>query len=171
MKSTADVIDLGSRAPAGFRTHPSNVPAEQALLGSILVNNGAYHQVSTFLRPAHFYEPVHGRIYEAMTRLIDGGHVADPLTLRAQFEHDEALRELNGEASGYLGRMARAAETIVNARDYGLEVLDLAVRRGIIQVCEQAVNRAYDCSADERGSEQVSRDQARSRPVGRGRST
>ncbi len=57
---------LEARAPAGFRTQPHNIEAEQALLGAILINNEAYHRISEFLRPEHFYEPVHGRIFEAM---------------------------------------------------------------------------------------------------------
>ncbi len=52
-----------SRTPAGFRTQPHNIEAEQALLGAVLINNEAYHRVSEYLRAEHFYEPVHGRIF------------------------------------------------------------------------------------------------------------
>ncbi|RME23625.1 MAG: hypothetical protein D6800_09595, partial [Candidatus Zixiibacteriota bacterium] len=34
--------------------------------------------VREFLEPSHFYEPVHGRIYEAILRLIDRDHTASP---------------------------------------------------------------------------------------------
>ena len=68
---------LEARAPAGFRTQPHNIEAEQALLGAILINNEAYHRVAEFLRPEHFYEPVHGRIFEAMARLVESGRLAD----------------------------------------------------------------------------------------------
>ncbi len=104
---------LEARAPVGFRTQPHNIDAEQALLGAILVNNEAYHRVADFLRPEHFYEPVHGRIFEAITRLIESARVADHVTLKVAFDEDEALRELDG--AQYLARLARAAETILNA--------------------------------------------------------
>jgi hypothetical protein len=37
-----------TRTPAGFRTQPHNIEAEQALLGAILINNEAYHRVSEY---------------------------------------------------------------------------------------------------------------------------
>ena len=98
-----------SRAPAGFRTQPHNIEAEQALLGAILINNEAYHRVAEYLRPEHFYEPVHGRIYATIVRLIERGRLADPITLKVAFEDDESLRDLDG--AQYVARLARAAES------------------------------------------------------------
>jgi replicative DNA helicase len=142
-----------SRAPAGFRTQPHNVEAEQALLGAILINNEAYHRVGEYLRPEHFYEPVHGRIYAAMMGLIERGRLADHITLKVAFEDDEALRDLDG--AQYLARLARAAESIVNADDYGRLLHDLALKRGVILVGEEMVNKAYDPSVPENGREQI----------------
>src|ERR671918_559151 len=108
---------LDARTPVGFRTQPHNIDAEQALLGAILVNNEAYHRVGEYLRPEHFYEPVHGRIFEAVTRLIEAGRIADHVTLKVAFDEDEALRELDG--AQYLARLARAVES-------GREQIELA---------------------------------------------
>jgi replicative DNA helicase len=141
------------RAPAGFRTQPHNIEAEQALLGAILINNEAYHRVSEFMRPEHFYEPVHGRIFAAMVRLIEGGRLADHLTLKVAFDEDEALRELDG--AQYLARLARAAESIINAGDYGRLLHDLGLKRGLIHVGEELVNQAYDPTMPESGREQI----------------
>ncbi|HRE20440.1 MAG TPA: DnaB-like helicase N-terminal domain-containing protein, partial [Rhabdaerophilum sp.] len=49
---------------ANLRLAPHNLEAEQALLGAILVNNEAYDRVSDFLRPEHFFEALHGRIFD-----------------------------------------------------------------------------------------------------------
>jgi replicative DNA helicase len=144
---------IESRAPAGFRTQPHNIEAEQALLGAILINNEAYHRVGEFLRPEHFYEPVHGRIFAAMVRLIESGRLADHVTLKVAFADDEALRELDG--AQYLARLARAAESIVNAEDYGRLLHDLALKRGLIHVGEEVVNKAYDATLPETGREQI----------------
>ncbi len=151
-----DVLDpptLTAAAPPGFRTQPHNIEAEQALLGAILINNEAYHRVGEFLRAEHFYEPVHGRIYATMERLITRGQLADPVTLKVAFDEDEALRELDG--AQYLARIARAAETILNAEDYGRLLHDLAIKRGLIRVGEEVVNHAFDASAQESGREQI----------------
>ena len=54
-----------------YREAPSNIEAEQALLGAILVNNKAYEKVGEFLKPEHFYDPAHQRIFRAIATLID----------------------------------------------------------------------------------------------------
>ena len=140
-------------APAAFRVQPHNIEAEQALLGAILVNNEAYHRVGEFLRAEHFFEPVHARIFECCAVRIGRGQLADPVTLKVLFEEDEALRELDG--ARYLSRLAHAAETIINAADYGHLVHDLAVKRGLIAVGEEVVNKAFDRAAEESGKEQI----------------
>ena len=116
----------GAARTAGFRTQPHNIEAEQALLGAILINNEAYHRVSDFLRPEHFYEPVHAPHLRGLTRLIEQGRLADHVTLKVAFDEDEALRELDG--AQYLARLARAAETIINAGDYGRLLHDLGAQ-------------------------------------------
>ena len=59
-----------------FREQPSNIDAEQALLGAILVNNDAFYRVSDFLTPEHFFNPGHRKIYEVASTLIKAGKVA-----------------------------------------------------------------------------------------------
>ena len=57
-----------------YRVPPHNIEAEQALLGAILVNNEAFDRIAGFLEQHHFFEPLHGRIYDALATLITGGH-------------------------------------------------------------------------------------------------
>src|SRR5271165_5416564 len=109
-------------AEPAYRTAPHNTEAEQALLGALLVNNAAYSRVSDFLLPEHFYNPVHQRIYTAVTRLIERGQIADPVTLKGYFEQDGMLAEIGGVQ--YLGRLAAAVVTIINAADYGRTIYD-----------------------------------------------
>ncbi len=56
-----------------YREAPNNIEAEQALLGAILINNDAFYRVSDFLKPPHFYDPLHRRIYELASELIRVG--------------------------------------------------------------------------------------------------
>ena len=129
-----------------FRAPPHNVEAEQALLGAILVNNEAIDRVSSFLKPTHFYDALHGRIYEAASKLILGGKRATPITLKTFFQADEPVGELS--VPQYLGRLAANATTIINAEDYGRTVYDLAIRRELIGIGEQMVNTAFDSPID-----------------------
>ena len=129
-----------------FRDAPHNLEAEQALLGAILVNNEAVDRVSSFLKPDHFFDPLHGRIFEATAQLIMGGKRATPITLKTFFQNEEPVGELS--VPQYLGRLSANATTIINAEDYGRTVYDLSVRRQLIDIGEIMVNTAYDSPID-----------------------
>ena len=65
---------------------PHNIELEQALLGALLISNASYHKVSPLVTPADFYEPLHGRLFEAIGDLIAKNSPATPLTLKPFFE-------------------------------------------------------------------------------------
>ncbi|MGH6792171.1 MAG: replicative DNA helicase [Methyloceanibacter sp.] len=136
-----------------FREPPYNLEAEQALLGAILVNNEAVDRVSSFLKPDHFFDTLHGRIYEASSKLILGGKRATPITLKTFFQAEEPVGELT--VPQYLGRLAAHATTIINAEDYGRTVYDLAIRRQLIGIGEGMVNTAFDSPIDAPPSVQI----------------
>ncbi len=139
--------------PRPLRIPPHNLEAEQQLLGAILVNNRNLEKVSEFLRPEHFAEPAHARIFEACDKLIGRGQIADPVTLRSLLEHDPALAELGGAA--YLAELVQGLVTVVNAEDYGRLVHDLHLRRELIALGEDVVNDAYDVDPDAGALEQI----------------
>ncbi|HRW59230.1 MAG TPA: replicative DNA helicase [Defluviicoccus sp.] len=131
----------------GLRRPPHNVEAEAALLGAILVNNRAYERIADYLRPEHFALAEHRLIFEACQRLIDRSQVADPVTLKAYFEQGERLSDVGGAA--YLFRLAEAAVSVIDAAHYGRLVHDLALRRELITLGEDVVNRAYQAEIEE----------------------
>jgi replicative DNA helicase len=129
-----------------YREPPNKIEAEQALLGAILVNNDAFYRVSDFLKPNHFYEPLHRRIYEIAAEFIRMGQIASPITIKTFLPAEEKVGELT--VAQYLARLAAEAVTIINAADYGRAIYDLAVRRALITVGEDMVNIAYDAPVD-----------------------
>jgi replicative DNA helicase len=137
-----------------FRAAPHNLEAEQALLGAMLVNNEAHDRVSSFLEPDHFYDPLHKQIYETASKLIASGKQATPITLKTFFETAEPI-DAGLTVPQYLGRLAANAATIINARDYGRTIHDLATRRGLIVIGEDVVNAAYDSPVDFPPKEQI----------------
>ena len=143
-----------------FRAAPHNLEAEQALLGAILVNNEALDRVSGFLEPHHFYDPLHQQIFETAAKLIAVGKQATPITLRTFFETAEPV-DATQTVPQYLGRLATNAATIINARDYGRTIHDLATRRQLIIVGESMVNAAYDSPVDFPPKEQIEEAEAR----------
>src|ERR1700686_5302451 len=106
-----------------YRTAPHNIELEQALLGAILVNNEAFYRVSDFLEPAHYFEPVHQRIFELAASLIRAGKIANPVTLKTFLPADVDIAGLT--VTQYLARLAAEATTVINAEAYGRTVYDL----------------------------------------------
>jgi replicative DNA helicase len=130
----------------GYRPLPRNVEAEKALLGAIFSNNRATEKVSDFLRPEHFFIAQHGAIFEACTKLVDRGQVADPVTLKRYFEQNESLAEIGG--TQYLAELAASAVSILNAGEYGRIIYDLHLKRELIALGNDVVDQAYGEQVD-----------------------
>ena len=109
---------------------PHNTEAEQQLLGAILTNNDVFDRVASILGPQHFYDPVHGKIFEVASAVIARNRPATPVTLKAFLEHEPGLADLGGPA--YLVRLAGAAIATFAAADYAQIVRDLALRRELM---------------------------------------
>ena len=109
---------------------PHSIEAEQQLLGAILTNNDIFDRIAAIIRPEHFYDPVHARIFEIAAARIAKNALASPVTLKAFLEDDEGLKELGGPA--YLARLAGAAISAFAARDYAQMIYDMAIRRELI---------------------------------------
>ncbi len=135
------------------RLPPTNLQAEQALLGALLANNRAYERVSEFLQPDHFADPIHGRIYQAISRRIERQELADAITLKAEFEHSGVLEEVGGTA--YLAQLVSAMVGIINAGEYGRAITDAWLRRQLIDVGETIVNNAFGVEGELSASEQM----------------
>ena len=147
MNTIDPLLGLSQRLP------PSNLAAEQALLGALLSNNRAYDRVSEFLLPDHFADGVHARIYQSISRRIEAGQVADPVTLRAEFEHTGVLEEVGGTA--YLAQLLTAMVGIINAGDYGRTIYDAWIRRALIDIGETVVNQAFAPEPELDGTKQI----------------
>ncbi len=153
MNETAQRKFLDRRRPSesgeapAFRIAPHNIEAEQALLGAILINNEAHDRVAGFLEAGHFYDPLHQQIYETAAKLIAAGKQATPITLKTYFVSAEPTQD-GLSVPQYLGRLAGNATTIINARDYGRTIYELATRRQLILVGEDMVNVAYESPVD-----------------------
>ena len=74
------------QAAKNENNQPSNLEAEQALIGSILVNNDILDEVSNLVKPNIFYDPAHVKIYEVIENLNNKGMIANPITLKNFFE-------------------------------------------------------------------------------------
>lgn len=147
--------DTQNSEPSLIRTQPTNLLAEQMLLGNILTNNENYHKISDFLQAAHFYEPVHKRVYEAIGIFIDRGMLANFVTLKNHFDQDPTLKAMN--QTDYLVQLSSLSSTIINVIDYAKTIVDLAIRRSLINIGEDIVNDAYKSDIKITANDQIER--------------
>jgi len=124
------------------RSAPHNLDAEQAFLGSLLLDNDAAHRVGHFLKARHFYDPVHGRIYAVVMEMIARGERADPITLKTRLEQDEGLQEIGGVE--YIVALADAPYPTAAAPEYARLIRDLALKRELIRVGLEIAEDAYE---------------------------
>ena len=132
---------------------PQNIEAEQALLGAILVNNKAFEKVSEFLKPQHFADSTHAKIFDVISKLISRGHVADVITLKNYFEQEGTLNEVGGYQ--YLIKLADSATPLTNAEYYAQFIYDKYLRRELIATGFDIVNNASKEDIESDASEQI----------------
>ena len=132
---------------------PHNIEAEQQLLGAILTNNDVYDRIASLVKPEHFFDPVHQRIFERAAARIQKNALASPVTLKPFFEDDDGLKELGGPA--YLVRLAGAAISSYAARDYAQMIYDLAVRRELIALGRDISAKAAKVEIHSEPKEQI----------------
>ena len=111
---------------------------EQALLGAILVNGEALFMVGD-LRPQHFAEPLHQRIFQAMLDRNGRGEAIDFITMARQFAADPSIA-----ASGnpkYLSQLAGYASRVIRPADYAREITLAYSARAMLEIFQQAAHR------------------------------
>ena len=140
------------------RALPSNVEAEAVFLGAVLIDNRVLEELVTPLRPDHFFEPIHARIYERILQLLDRKAVVTPITLKPYFEADEALKELGGAA--YLARHTANGQGLLAPRELADQIYDLALLRELVAVGRGLVSSALDTSERVEPMEQVAEAEA-----------
>jgi replicative DNA helicase len=144
MAEVIRIAESASEVPAP--TLPQNVEAEAALLGALMIDNRLVEDIQLKLKPDHFFEPLHGRIYEAILRLTDSNRIANPVTLKPLFEADEGMKEVGGPA--YLAQLTGSGAAVIGARDFATQIYDLALLRALIGVGRDLVEGALDTSED-----------------------
>jgi replicative DNA helicase len=136
----------GGRAEPVKAVVPHSLEAEQAVLGVLMGDNGAYERCGA-LAPSHFYEPLHGHLYGLIEAMIRKGQAAEPMSLTSMLENGPAAaayEEIGGIR--YLAVLFERAPPSAVVTTYAGQVLDAHKRREVIRVGGemQADARAFD---------------------------
>ena len=105
----------------------SNIPAECALLGAVMIDNRLIDAVSNILKPEDFHEQFNGRLWSQILQLNSMGKRANPVTLKPYVAEDPALTELGG--IGFLAQLTGSGAALVGAIDIAEQVAALGARR------------------------------------------
>ncbi len=125
-----------------IRQMPVSVEAEQALLGSIIVNPDSFDKVGGMISAEDFYVEEHKHIYNALLKMYAQSKTIDVVTLvNALVEQGD-----RDEAGGiqYITLIAESVPSAANVKDYAKIVKDKATLRRLINVCDEINNDAYN---------------------------
>ena len=117
---------------------PCNIEAEQAVIGSILVSNDVYDEISLVIDSQKFFDPIHVKIFSTIEKLISKGLLANPITLKNYFENDEGLKELGGQE--YLIKITKFSTSGKQIINYANIVHEMHVRRELIKISESMLS-------------------------------
>jgi len=128
------------------RELPNNIEAEQSVIGSILVSNDIFDDVSPIINYSKFYDPIHQKIFLAIENLISKGMLANPITLKNYFENDKNLIELEGHE--YLVKITKFSTSLRQTIEYAKIIYDMHVRRELIRISEATIDNASNKNID-----------------------
>ncbi|HSJ52437.1 MAG TPA: replicative DNA helicase [Anaerolineae bacterium] len=128
------------------RLPPQNVEAEEAVIGSILIDPDAIIRVATILRPEDFYREKNGWIYDTAMTLHERREPIDFLTVCDELEHRAQLDQVGGPA--FITSLINAVPTSIHAEYYARIVERTATRRRLIEAAGQIAVLAYQEADD-----------------------
>ena len=121
-----------------FEELPNNIEAEQSLLGSILLQNEIFDEISTIIKSIYFYDPLHQKIFAAIENLIFKGMLANPITLKNHFEKEKDEIDV----PEYLVKVTKFSTSSRQAIEYSKIIYDMYVRRELIKISENTIDNA-----------------------------
>ena len=126
---------------------PNNIEAEQSVLGSILLQNEIFDDISTIISSQNFYDPMHQKIFSAIEKLIFSGMLANPITLKNYFENEKD--DIN--VPDYLVKITKFSASTRQAIEYSKLIYDLFVKRQLIKISEDIIDSAKLNDLDQNG--------------------
>ena len=132
---------MAAKKNGELKLPPQNLDAEEAVLGAILIEKGAFDRVVNILPQGAFYKEIHNQIYSAMDELQNVGEPIDTLTLIDHLTKGGQLDIVGG--AFYLTGLAERVPSAANVGQYAQIVRDHWARRQIIATGNDFIEKAY----------------------------
>lgn len=131
---------------AATRIPPNNLPAEESVLGAMLLSREAIAEVVEIVDSDNFYKPAHGHICEAILGLYAAGEPVDAVTVADELSRSGLLEDIGGQS--FLLDLQASTPAISNASHYAKIVEELALLRRLIYVSGEIAENAYGMPDD-----------------------
>ena len=125
-----------------LRIPPQNLEAEQAVIGSLLIDKNAIFKVADVLAARDFYSPGHEKIYEAIIELYEKHQPIDILTLTNYLKEKDLLKDVGG--SGYLAELTNQVTTASHVSHYVDIVKEKKIKRDLIRASAEITEQVFD---------------------------
>ena len=123
------------------RVMPHNLEAEQSVLGSMFLSKYAAEKCLESLQKELFYSEAHGRIFQAMSDLVEAGKPLDITTLTAELDRKKWLSQVGGVE--YISELVNIVPSAANIDQYIAIVEENAIKRRLIEEATQIVTDGY----------------------------
>ena len=120
---------------------PQNLEAEQAVLGSVLIDKNAIYRVADILLPEDFYTPAHERIYKAILSLYEKHQPIDVLSLTNYLKEHEWLKDVGGSA--YLADLTNHVSSASHVQHYATNVKEKKIMRDLIRASAEIAENVF----------------------------
>jgi len=124
-----------------IQSQPHNRQAEEAVLGSVLINPESYYDVAQILEADYFYIIRNRWIWEIFTYLHENRSPIDILTVSEELENRNQIEEIGGQA--YLLMLVNQTPSSLNAEAYAKIVEETSVRRRMLTSANEMAKLAY----------------------------
>ncbi len=128
------------------RELPSNLQAEQSFIGAILVDNSILDSLPIQLKVEHFFDPLHGKIYDAIYRIFTRGQLANPVTIKSYLSNYNPQNDFNIE--DYLDDLVDGVISITESKDYCNIIHDAYLRRELVKLSDNVIYQAQNPDID-----------------------
>lgn len=132
-----------------YKELPYDTESEQAVLGSLLIDNKCLDEIGDFLQEEHFYIPIHSIIYKTIVKTINKGSLANPITIKSSLSNAIDIKNMGG--AKYLVELASNADKMLNIKHYAKIIYNLSINRKLISIGKQIVQDNYEKISDAEG--------------------
>lgn len=128
------------------RVPPQAVEVEEAILGAMLIENGAAIIAFGMLVAEDFYKPAHRHIFETIKNLSERDNPLDLLTVENELRDNNLLDACGGPS--YLSDLTRSVSSAANIEYHSQIIIEKAVKRNLILNCTDVIKDSYDTASD-----------------------